>query len=282
MKTLILTNDNSYGVLRCDDDVDVYNYYIDRFSIIRKICKRLFPFLLPIFYGKWVKKLNDYNKIILFDTNFNNELPKLIKAKNSKSKIYFWFWNKINSLNSSILNNKYIDEFYTYETFDCEKYNIKNNTQFYNKELVTTSKNIEFDFIFVGLSKNRGDIIEYVINILEQNYKVFKKIPKNKKEYMKYSDYLEKVSLSRCIIDIVGENVEGLTLRVMESLFFQKKLITNNKSILNYNFYNKSNIFIIGIDDIDKIDEFMSKEFVCYNDDLVDHYEYRNWLQRFK
>ena len=49
--------------------------------------------------------------------------------------------------------------------------------------------------------------------------------------------------LSRSIIEIEDIDQNGLTLRSLESIFFGKKLITDNRDIVNYDFYKKENIY---------------------------------------
>ena len=69
------------------------------------------------------------------------------------------------------------------------------------------------------------------------------------------------LSQSNCILDYNQEGQVGLTLRPMEALFLEKKLITNNKDIKNYDFYNPSNIFILGENNIEDIKEFINKPY---------------------
>ncbi len=45
---------------------------------------------------------------------------------------------------------------------------------------------------------------------------------------------------------------------VLEALFFNKKLITNNPNVVKYNFYNSNNIMIIE----DKVDNVSFNEFI--------------------
>lgn len=107
-------------------------------------------------------------------------------------------------------------------------------------------------------------------------------IIKNKKDFVEYDDYLQNLRESKAILEIVPENVVGLTIRTMEALFFNKKLITNNKDIKNYDFYNPNNIFIIGEDSEDKIKQFINSPFELIDRKIVEYYDFENWIKRFK
>ena len=81
---------------------------------------------------------------------------------------------------------------------------------------------------------------------------------------------------------MVAEWQDGITLRPLEAFFLKKKLITNMKNIVKYDFYNSNNIFILGVDDFNKISEFINSPFddKDYNR-IVEKYCFRGWLKRF-
>ena len=67
----------------------------------------------------------------------------------------------------------------------------------------------------------------------------------------------------------------------MESLFFKRKLITNNKEVMKYEFYNPNNIFILEKDNFEKINEFINSKYEDIDSKIVDYYDIENWLKRF-
>ena len=68
----------------------------------------------------------------------------------------------------------------------------------------------------------------------------------------------------------------------MEALFYEKKLITNNKNIINYDFYCKENIFILEKDDIEELPQFLKTPYKKIDNEIVNKYEFENWLEGFK
>jgi hypothetical protein len=79
----------------------------------------------------------------------------------------------------------------------------------------------------------------------------------------------------------VDSRQTGLTLRPMESIFFEKKLITNHLTISDYDFYDKSNIFILGKDDLNNLSYFLKQPYNRLPAKLVDGYDFNTWLKRF-
>ena len=64
----------------------------------------------------------------------------------------------------------------------------------------------------------------------------------------------------------------------MEALFFEKKLITNNASVRDYDFYDKNNIFIYGVDD--DLNSFMSLSYKKIDDSIKYKYTLDGFVEK--
>ena len=95
-----------------------------------------------------------------------------------------------------------------------------------------------------------------------------------------YSEVLDTILRSRCIIDVVGEINYGMTYRSLEACFLKKKLITNYVEIVDADFYNHRNIFILGRDDINTIKAFVMSPFDETNAGYVDRYSFTYFCHR--
>ncbi len=73
-----------------------------------------------------------------------------------------------------------------------------------------------------------------------------------------YEENIRRTLNANIIVDITKENQSGWTLRILEALFFNKKLITNNINVLGSEIYSESRFFIIGHDDWDKLEYFIN------------------------
>lgn len=100
------------------------------------------------------------------------------------------------------------------------------------------------------------------------------------KEPLKYSEVVDICLSSKAILELVTDNQRGLTWRALEALFFHKKLITNNKSIIDFDFYNRNNIFIYGQDNICTLREFIDQPFVEIDDKITEKYTVQCWYKR--
>lgn len=251
-------------------------------SIFFKALRKMNISTMSIYYGDWKKELKNYTTVIAFDNGYNNLIGSYIKKKNSNCKLILWLWNPITEYSKNFLTSPYINEIWTYDKEDAKKYNIKYNTQFYNKKIVCPKVEIKQDITFLGMEKGRKNIINDLKNKFIKNDLTTKiHIIENEKDSISYEEYLAMVGESKAILDIIMGDVTGLTLRCMEALFFNKKLITNNKDIENYDFYNPNNIFIIGKDNLDNIKKFINKPYEPVDEKIIEYYEFEQWLKRF-
>lgn len=72
----------------------------------------------------------------------------------------------------------------------------------------------------------------------------------------------------------------GLTLRVMESIFYKKKIITNNKEIIRYDISNPESVFILGVDSDDQLKNFLETPYKEHDNSVTEQYNLYNWTKR--
>ena len=141
-----------------------------------------------------------------------------------------YFWNPCSTINQcdKVIEriNSYGFNIATFDSGDAQKYNLKFVGQLYRKQEKYECKE-EYDFFFCGKDKGRKKNIERVKKLVTSLGKV-KFIVPEKKDAFEYGEYIENVKKSRILFDFVQKNQSGLTIRVMEALFFQKKLITES------------------------------------------------------
>lgn len=66
------------------------------------------------------------------------------------------------------------------------------------------------------------------------------------------------------------EGQQGVTLRTFESMYFQKKLVTDNQAIAHYQFYHSENIFLLQERDLDELPEFLHTPFQPIPSELLE------------
>src|SRR5690606_19761944 len=88
----------------------------------------------------------------------------------------------------------------------------------------------------------------------------------------------EKVKNAEILIDLVRTNQSGLSFRFFEAMAFEKKIITNNKYVKEFDFYNSSNILVLD-DDFNDIDnEFLNTPYVPVPEEIYNRYTLQNWV----
>ena len=276
-------NDYFLGYIKNANIDSIYINAYGRNKILTRLCAKFKVNSFGIFLGNWKRNIKKYDIIIIFDNKFEIGVSKYIKRKNPNCKIIFYFWNNINNFNKYALKDSNIDEFYTYSQADAKKYNIKYNSQFYTKDIKLKSDDLKYDITFLGRNKNRKSIIlqiEQQLNKLgiKTNFTVIGE----EKKCISYKEYLKKIEKSKAMLDIIEDTqYPALTLRVLESLFFEKKLVTNNEDIKNYAIYNPNNIFIVKENNITDIIKFLEKPYISLKPEIIDYYDFKNWIKRF-
>jgi len=148
---------------------------------------------------------------------------------------------------------------------------------------------ITHDVFFIGINKGR---FKRIMNIEEKITKLglkckffyVSKLHFFTKRYSPMIPYTKALSLlasSRAILDISQVGQMGLTQRFMESIFYEKKIITNNHDIKRFKIYNKNNIYILSEhDDLSSLVEFLTEPYEKLNHSFVSWYDPQHWLMR--
>lgn len=94
-----------------------------------------------------------------------------------------------------------------------------------------------------------------------------------------FNTYLEKVKESSILIDFLNNRHNGLSFRFFEALKEEKKLITNNPDVRNYDFYHKDNIFVFNDKNLHEISEFLQTPYKKIPNEIKEKYSFTNWIR---
>lgn len=82
-------------------------------------------------------------------------------------------------------------------------------------------------------------------------------------------------------MDVVQKAQSGLTLRIMEGLLFNKKIVTTNQYLSkNKDFRNCPNIYILNQNNITGLQAFINKPTQEYPINIKKKYSFNVWLER--
>ena len=238
-------------------------------------------------------KINDYNTLLVIR---GEDIPNFVykKIKDEGIEMVMYQWDSVKNYNY-LKNTHYFNKIITFDSLDAKNNNFKYLPLFYRREYEMINKKLTEDKValFIGtyqpvrykkiielneLLKKNG--ISTIIKIKIPFYYFLKlkinKVNVNKKYLIFQNLSLKKVmnyySKADIIIDIANENQSGLTMRTFEALGSRKKLLTNNKLIINESFYNSNYIKIIDEKNLFEIEDY----FV--NENIVKENRIDNWL----
>jgi len=244
------------------------------------------PLDLKMFTGNWTKHISEFdNWIFFYDyVNFNKVIKviKVIKRKNSNARFFFYSWDidyrfkELNALSKIGVCGSFDKKF-------AEEFGVHYWGQFYNtngiSSFLSEKETVSSDYFFLGQDKGRKQILQSLENTLQQNGLTGEVVITNKALQVSYQEYLRMIKKTKCLIDIVQEKQTGLTYRVMEALFFDKKLITNNKYIKNCDFYKPANIYIIN-DDSRDFKTFFAEPIAPVCESIKQNYTLESFIKR--
>jgi len=197
------------------------------------------------------------------------------------------------------------DKVYSFEDKDVKKYGFEKITNYnYLSEQPLQEEEIENDLFYItSYDKRRIKLLRKLaarLSTLEVRSKIIvvgKQIWKEKLKQLSSSKLLSKYiqlrktpiyidevlaeyKKNKVILDLMRDGQEGLSFRVFEAMAFEKKLITDNPSILNYDFYDPQNILYID-NDLEILNEsFFHTPYKRIPIELFRKYTLDNWLEK--
>ena len=171
---------------------------------------------------------------------------------------------------------------------DAKNYNLKYNNTFYFDTIFSESSIEQNDIVFVGRNKHRKEKLMDLKNQFKKSgFKSLFHIVPNRNEQnpekvqeLSYKEYLKLITGSKAILDIMPPSQVGLTLRPMESIFLNLKIITDNPHIADEPFYNPKNVFILGVDEEENLQAFLDLPFAPIESENLKKYDFDNWMER--
>lgn len=251
-----------------------------------------------LWYGNWKNNLAKYDLIILFDVFEDIDIVDYIVKNAPHAKVIVYYYNLIRNI--ALLNKvKQLGcEIWSFDKGDSSKYHLKYNHQFFfelqMKNGGEKDKIYLSDIYFLGNDKGRlpyllllkkgleGTGIHTKFLVVGEKRRKYKAVEKAMlSQTISYETNLKYVQNTKCILDVVRKGQEGMTLRVMEAIFFNKKLVTNNLSLETCDFYNKDMVYILGVDQRD-IKSFILENNVCWSPEIKAEYTFESWLGRME
>ncbi|QRE05466.1 glycosyltransferase, partial [Flavobacterium psychrophilum] len=225
-----------------------------------------------------IKKRQEHIIKMLEEKGFQDQIlvinPEVIsleyhqKIKKFTPKYIAYLYDSVERCPIEHLLHGVFNEIYSFDKGDVKEYGFKETTNYnyLEKQPITDGLSIKNQVLYIASFDNRLEkvmLLKQAFEKIKVSYKfiiVGKKTSlyklKNvfsskilgiefKRNRIKQNDLKELYSQTQAILDLVRDNQSGLSFRVFEAMAFQKKIITNNKNIVGYNFYNPNNILVL-------------------------------------
>ena len=222
-------------------------------------------------YEKHINKILNKEKenfdliLIIRGANLTRLNMEVLKKKFPATKMIMYQWDSCSN-NSNCLNiSNYFNKIYTFDMIDAKNYNWIYRPLFYykNDNIETIEKDI--DLLFIGtLHSQRLDFYKTLKENAEKKqlktlFRLYatpwslikhKYLKKNKllqnnpditSKRLSLNNLSELYSRTKVLADYTHPNQNGFSMRTIESIGYNCKLITNNKNIINADFYNPVN-----------------------------------------
>lgn len=274
-----------------------------------KINPNIFNKMTERYYFDILKKIKNkkYDYILFIKCDMpTKKILSIYKETFKESKMILYMWDSIKNIPHIKEKFDYFDYIFSFDKNDCNSNHfIQFRPLFFCDEYQRDRNNQDcsYDLCFIGtIHSDRYKILKQINQEATEKglktffypylqseftyyfYKLFKsEFWGTKKSDFKYAKLSSKtiskiVDESNVIIDIQHPKQTGLTMRTIEILGLRKKLITTNKDIQNYDFYNSNNIMIVDRENfvIDK--NFFDKKFINLDEEIYNKYSLNSWI----
>ena len=233
-----------------------------------------------IWYNRRVN--GKHSSIIVYNALITVDYMYWLRKHNPDSQIIYLYTDPVDKAISPELLPDEICEKWSSDYQDCDKYGLKKGLEGgYFKSWTVTKQKPEWDVFFIGRDKGRLDrLLELKAQFeklgLSTNFYItaYHRYQRyNNPIYrplVPYTEVLNMLGKSRAILHLVEGGYKGMSIRVMESVIHGIKLITDNIYLREMEIYSPNNIFILGMDDIEYLPEFLELPFIPYEAEYID------------
>lgn len=189
------------------------------------------------------------------------------------------------------------DEIFSFDKNDSEKHHFKLITNYnYLPETKTVEKQ-KYDLIYLASFDNRILLLSKIIKKLQDLKLTCQVVIVGKKTWKKNLNLQLNSSITytrkrikhqeipgyyiqgKVLLDLIRENQTGLSFRIFEAMALKKKIITNNQTVKEYDFYNPENIMIINDDLSNLSNSFFETDYQELSPEIYHKYTLENWVE---
>jgi hypothetical protein len=236
------------------------------------------------------------------------EIVELFRKQQPQARFILYMWDSIKNKKPAQLAFKLFDWCYSFDKNDASTLpNVNFRPLFFIDEFDckrwNNNNNLVYDLCFIGtVHSDRYNLVKsvkkqvdslgfktyfylYFHNKILFFYKKLRDIKFYKARVSEFefnpisaADLAQKIKESVAVLDVQHPNQTGLTMRTLEMLGASKKLVTTNKHIVEYDFFNPQNIAVIDRDNPKIDNSFFKTKFTEVDSEIRERYSISGWL----
>lgn len=299
------------------EDVKLITYKKRRIPLASKVKRYLRAFWIrqkglwinDFYYSEFlseIAQIGKEDKVLFFSLENLKDLRILDQEIQAKCKNVY-LWNPVSSgcrnwyskAEYRIYMHRINMRVYTFDPHDAQLFGFTCINQVYRlpdiKEVPSNSTNT-MSIFYVGKEKRRNQTLANLASLfvkagLQLNWYILKDRRTKEldvlKEYycdtpLSYDNVIVQIQNTDCMLEVLQKGQSGVTLRTIEAMFFRKKLITNNTSVVDCDFYNPNNIFIYSHrTKVSEVVSFLSNTYEDVKPEITNQYDICNWITHF-
>ena len=270
------------------DETNVFSLYKSNNKGI-SFLKRAFNILVAhtplvyFYFSDWLSKIKDDRNVFVFfdDCQYGPFLRRIINKYHKRCAIH------LSNPSTEIKNLKKIFKckcaIYSFSKSDCERYHLKYKPCIMPNILsfnISKSKP-KYDLYFIGQNKKGR---KEILNKMKEKYRniVFRIDLLEPGDFVPYDEFIKRESEAKCILEILQSSQKDETLRPVEAMALRKKLITNNKYLVDIQNTFGNNLLVIDENNLPEEKEvvsFINNSFSNVDYDYVRHHSLPFWFE---
>lgn len=275
---------------------------------INSICPKVFMPQSNKYYFRILEKITHPVDIILVIKGemISKKTISLMRDKFPNAELLLYLWDPVKNIKGILGKTTQYDRVISFEPDDCKKFGFEFRPLFCSsgQDYEENSCQIENDICFYGtMYGDRFEVVDAMKSYCQRNGIRFYSFCFLRGKFMKIYYYLTNdgfrkfdlraisfkakstkeianiVSKTIAIFDINDINQKGLTNRTLETLFSEKKLITTNEAIKEYDLYNENNVLIVKRKNVSVPYSFLTSECVKLSKTILEKYTAEGWVK---
>lgn len=243
-----------------------------------------------------LESLGKQDKILVINPEVIS-LKHHLKIKKHCKEYIAYLYDSVNRNPVQHLLNDVFDTIFSFDKNDIKTYNFKETSNYNYLEKTAINNAPTYDATYVGSFDSRLSELILLVNKMKAiniNYECLvvgknKDLNHLKEEHsdsikfisrkLSQTELIDRYKDSKVIIDLIRPEQIGLSFRHFEALALQKKIITNNKNVKNYSFYNSENIFVLN-DGKSLEKSFFDAPYSSLDPIIYNQFTIENWVTK--